>query len=107
MRAQAGSPSAASPSWKVQATPSPSAALYAQLSGVSCASAGNCIAVGSYNIYGGDSVPLAERWDGTVWALQNTHRPPGASADNSFSDLAGVSCVSAYNCTAVGSHGNL
>jgi hypothetical protein len=44
---------------------------------------------------------LAERWDGTGWAVQTTPNPSGAT-DNS---LGGASCTSATACTAVGSYG--
>ena len=44
---------------------------------------------------------LAEGWNGTKWAIQST---PGLSG--SFDNLAGVSCVAAGNCWAVGSQYN-
>jgi hypothetical protein len=42
---------------------------------------------------------LAEHWNGSTWALQALSLPPGASGS-----LAGVSCRSAANCTAVGQY---
>jgi hypothetical protein len=40
---------------------------------------------------------LAERWDGTRWAIQATSNP-----SNDTNELRGVSCTSAGTCTAVG-----
>ena len=70
----------------------------AQLNGVSCVSASACTAVGSY-IPSGGSVTLAERWDGTRWAIQPTSNPPGFHNEL---QLTGVSCSAANACTAVG-----
>jgi hypothetical protein len=84
--------------WAVQNTPNPPGATFSSLDGVSCASAGNCIAVGGS---GGASpeAPLAEHWNGRTWAIQPAPAPPAAGL---FSSLAGVSCPSATTCTAVG-----
>jgi hypothetical protein len=61
--------------------------------GVSCASSAACTVVGE----SGDQL-LAERWDGSNWAVQNVPTPaPYSSA------LSGVSCPSLSWCTAVGS----
>ena len=64
------------------------------LEGVSCSSAKACTAVGS----NGGEATLAERWNGTKWALQHAPNPSDAGA----SPLHGVSCSSATACTAVG-----
>ena len=80
--------------WKVQATPSPS--RFSTLTGVSCASATRCTAVGY--TYGGGT--LAEHWNGRKWTIQATRSP------SSSSGLTGVSCASATRCTAVGSTGS-
>jgi hypothetical protein len=76
------------------------------LTGVSCVSARTCTAVGWYPFGeapgAGGSGPhrtLAERWNGTNWAVQATPTPRVAGGG----DLIGVSCVSARACTAVGS----
>jgi hypothetical protein len=42
---------------------------------------------------------LAERWNGSAWALQQTPTPGGTAS------LAAVSCTAASACTAVGSQG--
>jgi hypothetical protein len=82
-------------SWAVQAIPNPRERTDPSLSAVSCASAKACMAVGRYTNSSGQTVPLAERWNGTSWALQSPSAPIGAS-------LFGVSCTSANACTAVG-----
>jgi hypothetical protein len=73
------------------------------LGGVSCTSATACTAVGYYlnasNVY----VTLAERWNGTAWAVQPIPNPAGAT---SYQSLYGVSCTSATACTAVGNYHN-
>jgi len=45
-------------------------------------------------------VTLAERWNGTAWAIERTPNPAGSTA----SALNGVSCTSATACTAVGDY---
>jgi hypothetical protein len=87
-------------SWSIQATPNPSGAQFSFLNAVSCASASACSAVGGYGNSSGTPVALAERWDGTSWAIQATPRLPGG-ASLPFG-LTGVACTSATGCTAVG-----
>jgi hypothetical protein len=87
-------------SWTIQTTPNPVGATSVSLSGVSCASATACTAVGSYENGHGSPVPLAERWDGTSWTIQTTPTP------SSGGGLNGVSCTSATACTAVGRTGS-
>jgi hypothetical protein len=63
---------------------------------VSCASATACTATGSVDFGGGIPVQLAERWNGRIWVVQE---PPNPGA---FVDMAGVSCPSRTDCSAVG-----
>ena len=42
---------------------------------------------------------MAERWNGTAWAMQSIPNPNGSG------QLNGVSCTSASACTAVGYYG--
>jgi hypothetical protein len=77
--------------------PSPAGALQANLSGVSCVSRADCIAVGSYEPSTNDFSPLAEAWNGSAWRMLST---PALSSTDSM--LASVSCASATNCVAVG-----
>jgi hypothetical protein len=84
------------PSWALQSTPNPPGGVGISLDGVSCTSATACTAAGSYGNRSGAGVTLAERWNGTKWAIQPTPNPSGASG----SFLFGVSCRSAKACTA-------
>ncbi|HET8861957.1 MAG TPA: hypothetical protein VFM94_01755, partial [Solirubrobacterales bacterium] len=51
--------------WQVRTTPEPSGALESLLTGVSCANASKCTAVGYYENSGGAVLGFAEHWDGT------------------------------------------
>ncbi len=82
--------------WMPQRTPSPGDAFNG-LSGVSCASATSCVAVGNF-INGSDGqVTLAEQWNGRSWQVLPTSSPgPNVNV------LDAVSCPTASDCTAVG-----
>jgi hypothetical protein len=69
------------------------------LAGVSCTATTFCVAVGSFTKTGTPPVlrPLAEWWNGTVWALINASN--NGINNQSFSS---VSCVSISFCRAVG-----
>jgi len=87
--------SASVPGWSV--TPSPNPVIpTGQLFWVSCPAANSCMAVGNYVEPSGVSATLAERWNGTSWAIQ------AMPALNDVS-LAGVSCPAPAFCLAVGS----
>ena len=62
-----------------------------RLSGVSCASAADCVVVGQEGNHA-----LAEHWDGTNWSLQRTPHLKG------IAPLSGVWCGQRVGCTAVG-----
>ena len=81
--------------WSVVPVPRPPHAQAGDLASVSCASSSACIAVGSYENTR-IVAPLAERWNGTAWAV--VHVPQQAAAP----DLFGVSCATASSCAAVG-----
>jgi hypothetical protein len=75
------------------------------LDDVSCFSASECIAVGSSTSERG--YLLAERWNGTRWALQPTPSllaitGPSCGPGGCFGALSSVSCTSAAACIAVG-----
>jgi hypothetical protein len=89
--------------WRVQATPNPAGSVGSQLLSVSCSSPGACTAVGAYSPDSGETLALAERWNGTSWRLQAAPNPAGTIAEQ----LAGVSCPSAGACTAAGNYGVL
>ena len=85
------------PTWALQTVPSPTGPGGA-LMAVSCSSATDCTAVGSYVTVAGKSVALVERWNGTTWSIEAT---PSHAGDFAIY-LSGVSCTSATACTAVG-----
>ena len=84
--------------WTIESAPVPAGAESSVFSGVSCPTAGSCEAVGSYVNSSGTNVTLAEQWNGTVWTIQTTPNPSGAT----YSVLAGVSCTAANACEAAG-----
>jgi hypothetical protein len=90
--------------WSVQATPAPGG--YGILTSVWCSSATACTAVGRYASAEAETRiaqlgnTLAERWNGTSWAQQQTPSPAGTA----YSSLSAVSCPWARACTAVGSY---
>jgi hypothetical protein len=86
-------------SWKIQPSPSPAGATSSILLGVSCASAGACVAVGDYHNGSGQPIAFAETWNGSAWVVQAAN-PNGALE----SYLLGISCPSATSCTAVGTY---
>lgn len=85
--------------WSIQSTPTAGSGYSALLS-VSCTSSTNCLAVGSYVNSSETEATLAERWDGTEWAIEAAPNPTGATG----SKLWGVSCASSTICTAVGNY---
>ena len=85
--------------WSIQATPNPGGASSSQLADVSCTSTSFCEAVGQFTS-GGTTQTLAERWNGSGWAIQSTPNAAGSS-----SQLNGVSCPLASVCEAVGNSG--
>ena len=84
--------------WAIQSTPNPTGGQRNILWGISCPSTTACTAAGSYDNSSGYAVPLAERWNGSSWAIQSSPTPnPGGD-----SLLFGVSCPSITACTAAG-----
>jgi hypothetical protein len=70
------------------------------LGGLSCVTATDCVAAGSFTTDGGnDAAPLADSWNGSKWTqLANPKTPPGSE----FGLLASVACVAAKSCMATG-----
>jgi hypothetical protein len=58
--------------WSNVSTPNPSGSASAELSGVSCTAMNACMAVGSASGSSGATTTLAERWNGSSWAIQPT-----------------------------------
>ena len=88
-------------SWSIVSSPNTSATQNNSLKGVTCASASDCWAVGSY-LNGSVAQTLIERWNGSSWSIVTS---PNTSATQANS-LAAVTCVSASDCWAVGSYFN-
>jgi hypothetical protein len=84
--------------WSIKTTPNPAGSTGDTLMGVSCWTAGGCIAVGQDKNTAGHDVTLAEKWNGSTWAVTATPNPAGATS----SVLNDVACTSATNCVAVG-----
>jgi len=80
--------------WQVAPTPSAPTG-WSMLESVACASATQCIAVGSRLTAEGTWRPLAQRRDGSAWTTMQMPAEDGET-------LSGVSCGSATFCVAVG-----
>jgi hypothetical protein len=76
--------------WRIQPTPNPPKAQFANLPGLACTGPSACLAVGS-----SDQGTLAERWNGTRWRIQPMPTSPGGQ-------LTGLACPAPAACTAVG-----
>lgn len=86
--------------WTLAQTPLPGVGTSnAQSLGVSCTSAIMCVAVGSYVNTSGVTVPLATRWDGSVWSNAVI---PAAPPNATSATLGAISCTAADTCVAVG-----
>ncbi len=83
--------------WSIVPVPMPSGGNGAYFTGISCTGPAFCAAVG-VQFPGAFQQNFAEVWNGTVWSITAT---PDRSATANGS-LAGVSCVSAAYCLAVG-----
>lgn len=81
------------PNWAIVPSPSPSGSILV-LSGLSCVSAAQCVAVGEKDL----THPLVEAWDGRTWK-----EVPSPAIDNA--QLEAVSCASGRFCMAVGGTG--
>ena len=78
---------------------------YAQVSGLACHSAGNCVAVGNYQYGRSGSVQafIAIESHGR-WARAFTPRLPASAASPSSAQLQAVACTSTGSCDAVGTY---
>jgi D-alanine-D-alanine ligase-like ATP-grasp enzyme len=77
----------------------------AQVSSVSCGSAGNCSAGGFYTASHGDTRAFAVSQHNGIWG--KAQEIPGIAAldQGGFAQIRSVSCASAGNCSAGGSYG--
>ncbi len=85
--------------WQIQQLPAPSGATTSKLLDIACATASSCMAVGSYTNASGETLSLAESYDGSQWHVQTTPNPTGKGAE-----LDAVSCPAQGACTAIGSY---
>jgi hypothetical protein len=89
-------------SWSIVASANPPSPLEGALSGVSCVSATDCLAVG--DVASPILSPtfaiktLVEQWNGSDWSIVASPDPTGVSD----AILSGVSCVTTTACFAVG-----
>jgi Cutinase len=83
------------------ATTSPDVNVYA----VSCASANECVAGGSYVDSSGNTQGLLLTWSGGSWTAAEAPVPSDA-ASNPWAQVEGVSCPTTTQCVAVGSYGS-
>jgi hypothetical protein len=79
-----------------------SANPYTDLSSVSCASAGNCSAVGNYLDSSNDRQGVLLNETSGTWASGIKATPPGTSAANPSASPDAISCPTAGNCSAIG-----
>jgi hypothetical protein len=85
--------------------PASPSGLGGSLTSVSCASAGNCTAVGTYFDSSGNTDGLALTQTSRAWATGVETVPPDYSENGqNLPRMTSVSCVSAGNCTAAGSY---
>jgi hypothetical protein len=88
--------------WSIVHSPNPKGATGSGLTGVSCASADKCMAVGTYASRSGVSKTLAEAWNGLRWSVIASPNPKGSNG----SFLVSVSCPGGSACKAVGTYSN-
>ena len=84
--------------WSLQPVALPAGALSGILHDVACTRKRSCVAVGDYQTTPGVFVALAERWDGSAWAVEPAPDVPGTFLDT----LNGVACPALDECIAVG-----
>ena len=84
--------------WKLQSIPGPGTSIASSYEGVSCTSADDCEAVGSYFGSSTEEYPLVAKWNGTKWTRQSAPDPSGSTD----AGLSGVWCLSADDCESVG-----
>lgn len=97
--AQTPSPSG---SWGAIASPNATASGSNVLEDVTCVSATDCWAVGSF--FGSSAVrTLIQHWDGSSWSIVASPNMV-ATGNNQHNQLVAVTCSSASDCWAVSTH---
>jgi hypothetical protein len=86
-------------------TSSPAPDQSADLASVSCASYGDCIAVGQYRDDNGIYEALIDTLSGGTWTATEAPLPPNAGSElTGDTELDSISCTTATDCTAVGNY---
>lgn len=80
-------------------TPNPARARWADIAGVSCLSATDCMAVGDYESSAKRVLTFAEAWNGTKWRLLPGTPNVKHEQESIFND---ISCATPARCVAVG-----
>ena len=83
--------------WSMTQIPNPAGSFQADVRGISCPSADDCVAVGESLNDLQVASPLIYSWNGTKWTIETS---AGASLSNL--GLTGVSCTSPSSCLVVG-----
>jgi tripartite motif-containing protein 71 len=86
--------------WSLETLAIPPGAIGLEMSGVSCAAAGECIAVGAEEISPEVWANYSARLAGGTWTKLST--PTASEASGRISGLTDVSCSAVANCMAVG-----
>jgi hypothetical protein len=88
--------------WTILPTANRRGAGWSFLFGISCTSATSCVASGHSENTAGNDATLAERWNGTSWAIEPTPSHVGTR----LNILLGISCTSPTACISVGYYGD-
>ena len=87
--------------WTAAAAPAPEGSRSGELLGLSCASAGGCVAVGEYSDGSGQNQGLILTQHGSGWTATSAPLPPDAEA-NPDAVLLSVACAAEESCAASG-----
>jgi hypothetical protein len=74
------------------------------LTGISCTSPGECLAVGGYTDSAGDGEAMVQAQSHGKWLRATAVKSPANAAANPSAHLVGVSCPKAGDCVAVGAY---
>ena len=77
---------------------------FAELTGVTCTSAGDCVAVGRYTDASGRYQAMAATESDGTWGTATEITPPTGAPSNASPIVDSVSCTSAGNCVGVGNY---
>jgi hypothetical protein len=77
---------------------------HATLKSIACTSAGNCVAVGSYDDVSGHGQAMEATETSGVWAPSVEVTPPSGAGTNPLASLNAVSCTSFNNCAGAGTY---